>query len=82
MATITGADAKQHATRKLRSRLERGEFAVLFSGAMDGLRRAMLRVCRQIMEPGKVVLMFSRIARASARMVRADAEWRKGRGEQ
>jgi hypothetical protein len=96
--TITGAKAKHHATRKLRIRVERGEFAVLFSGAMDELfeqveadawplmeldvlREAMLRAYRQIERPGRRAVMVSRTARASAKIVRVDAEWRKGRGK-
>jgi hypothetical protein len=46
---------------------------------LDILRAAMLRAFRQIEDPGKMAVMVSRIARASARVVRADAEWRRGR---
>jgi hypothetical protein len=45
---------------------------------LDVLREAMLQVYRQIVDPGRLAVMVSRIARASARVVRADAEWRKG----
>jgi hypothetical protein len=96
MATISGTEAKAHAIRKFRSRVEKGAFAVLFSRAMDELieqtaddtrlvmeldvlRGAMLVAYRQIEDPEKMAMMVSRIARASTRLVRADADWRKGR---
>lgn len=98
MARITGTEAKAHAVRKFQRRVEQGDFAVLFSGAMeelmeraeadarlgqelDVLREAMLRAFREIEDPRKMAVLVSRLGRASVRIAKMDAEWRRGRGK-
>jgi hypothetical protein len=72
MATIAGADAKHHATRKLRSRVEQGEFMVLFSGVMDELMEQTAENARLVMEPD-----CAGVGAGGS----GGAEWRRGRGK-